>query len=141
MIVLFILLSGLSREGFSFNTIRSSALQSTINIFAAYISGAVFSPLLLPVIPCRSFSLKGAITGFLTVLFLYTGNYLGDTIPEVLSWILFIPAVSSYLAMNFTGASTYTSLSGVKKEMRIAVPLQIIALTLGLGLYILSKFL
>ena len=27
--------------------------------------------------------------------------------------------------MNFTGASTFTSLAGVKKEMRIAVPIQI----------------
>jgi len=29
--------------------------------------------------------------------------------------------------MNFTGSSTYTSLSGVKKEMKTALPLQIVS--------------
>jgi hypothetical protein len=36
---------------------------------------------------------------------------------------LLLPSVSAYLAMNFTGCSTYTSPSGVLKEMRIALPL------------------
>jgi acetyl-CoA decarbonylase/synthase complex subunit gamma len=42
--------------------------------------------------------------------------------------------------MNFTGASTYTSLSGVKKEMRIAMPLEIAAGIAGLGLWLTSRF-
>jgi acetyl-CoA decarbonylase/synthase complex subunit gamma len=54
--------------------------------------------------------------------------------------LFLIPAASSYLAMNFTGASTYTSLSGVKKEMRWAIPLQIGAGVIGLGLWIGSCF-
>ena len=53
-----------------------------------------------------------------------------------MAWCLAVPALSSFLAMNFTGASTYTSLSGVKKEMRRAVPLQIAATALGLGLWV-----
>jgi len=44
---------------------------------------------------------------------------------EALSWLLIIPAVAAYLAMNFTGCSTFTSLSGVRKEMRWALPLEI----------------
>jgi acetyl-CoA decarbonylase/synthase complex subunit gamma len=46
------------------------------------------------------------------------------------------PAVAAFLAMNFTGASTYTSLSGVKKEMKVAVPLQIVAASVGLCVWI-----
>jgi acetyl-CoA decarbonylase/synthase complex subunit gamma len=42
--------------------------------------------------------------------------------------------------MNFTGASTYTSLSGVKKEMRIAVPLQLTAAIIGAGMWMVSRF-
>jgi acetyl-CoA decarbonylase/synthase complex subunit gamma len=42
--------------------------------------------------------------------------------------------------MNFTGASTYTSLSGVKKEMRWALPLEIAAGMIGLGLWFGSHF-
>jgi acetyl-CoA decarbonylase/synthase complex subunit gamma len=41
--------------------------------------------------------------------------------------------------MNFTGASTYTSLSGVKKEMRVAVPLQVIAASAGILLWLGSR--
>jgi hypothetical protein len=42
--------------------------------------------------------------------------------------------------MNFTGSSTFTSLSGVKKEMKTAVPLQIIFSALGVILLVISKF-
>ena len=59
---------------------------------------------------------------------------------ETATWCFVIPALSAYLAMNFTGASTYTSLSGVKKEMRRAVPLQIGAGILGLALWLGSHF-
>ena len=38
--------------------------------------------------------------------------------------------------MNFTGASTFTSLSGVLREMRVAVPAQIVAGALGLVLWL-----
>jgi len=47
-----------------------------------------------------------------------------------------IPAMSAYLAMNFTGASTFTSLSGVRKEMRFALPLEIGGTAAGLALWI-----
>jgi len=30
--------------------------------------------------------------------------------------------VSAFYTLNFTGCTTYTSRSGVKKEMRIAIP-------------------
>jgi hypothetical protein len=44
---------------------------------------------------------------------------------------------SSFLAMNFTGASTFTSLAGVKKEMRIAVPMQIASGVIAMILVVL----
>jgi len=59
---------------------------------------------------------------------------------EMIAWLLLIPALSAYLGMNFTGASSYTSLSGVKKEMRVALPLQIAAAALGLVLWFCSRF-
>ena len=53
---------------------------------------------------------------------------------ESIAWFFLVPALSAYLAMNFTGASTYTSLSGVRKEMRVAVPLEILAGIIGICL-------
>jgi acetyl-CoA decarbonylase/synthase complex subunit gamma len=59
---------------------------------------------------------------------------------EIVAWLFLMPAVSAFLAMNFTGASTYTSLSGVKKEMRWALPLEMGAGALGLILWLGSNF-
>jgi hypothetical protein len=42
--------------------------------------------------------------------------------------------------MGFTGASTYTSLSGVLLEMRFAVVAQITGAGVGLGLWVVGLF-
>ena len=49
-------------------------------------------------------------------------------------------AVCSFVAMNFTGASTYPSLSGVRKEMRAYVPFQLAAAVLGLAAWGTARF-
>jgi acetyl-CoA decarbonylase/synthase complex subunit gamma len=59
---------------------------------------------------------------------------------EGLAWLFLISAISAYLAMNFTGASTYTSLSGVKKELRRALPLEISFAGAGLILWFSAGF-
>jgi acetyl-CoA decarbonylase/synthase complex subunit gamma len=98
----------------------------------------------LPWLPGRAFSLKGLAAGLVAAVilsFLWGGTL--DTWPgrlEVLSWFFLIPAIAAYLGMNFTGASTYTSLSGVKREMKWAVPLQIAGGVVGLSLWLGSRF-
>jgi hypothetical protein len=42
--------------------------------------------------------------------------------------------------MNFTGASTYTSFSGVIKEMKIAIPAIILSLAVGVILILIKTF-
>jgi hypothetical protein len=82
----------------------------------------------------------GLITAIILVAF-RTGHFANwNDWPEVLAWFLVIPSISAFLAMNFTGASTYTSLSGVKKEMKWAVPLEIGGVTVGLCLWLGSRF-
>jgi di/tricarboxylate transporter len=87
-----------------------------LNIFLAYISGIVITPALLPYLPFRRFAFKGFVSGILVAAILLLSHNTGNNIYENISWFLIIPAVSSFMAMNFTGSSTYTSLSGVKKE-------------------------
>ena len=113
-------------------------------LLAAIFSGAVFTPLLLPWLPCRAFSLKGFSFGLLVAILLMAfrwnhGMAWSGRI-EIFAWLLLIPALSAYLGMNFTGASTYTSLSGVRKEMRWAVPCQIGGGMIGLLLWVGSQF-
>ncbi|MBU2498651.1 MAG: acetyl-CoA synthase subunit gamma, partial [Proteobacteria bacterium] len=101
-------------------------------------------PLLLPWLPGRAFSVKGIGLGILGALFLLILRWHDLASPatrlEVAAWILLVPAASTYLSMNFTGSSTYTSLSGVKKEMHRALPFQIGTVVVGLTLWISSIF-
>jgi len=109
---------------------------AVLALLSAIVSGAVFNTLLLPYLPGRAFSVKGLSIGIvIALILLYLRNINLQAWPgriETLSWLLIIPAISAFLAMNFTGGSTYTSLSGVKKEMRWALPLQITAIAVGI---------
>jgi acetyl-CoA decarbonylase/synthase complex subunit gamma len=144
VILILFLVSVLGRLGGGWANALSHGLFSAVAILTAILTGAVLTPVLLPWLPGRAFSLKGLTLGLLAAVILTvvcgvdwvttTGRL------EVSAWLLLIPALSAYLAMNFTGASTYTSLSGVKKEMRWALPLQIGAGIIGLILWIGSQF-
>jgi acetyl-CoA decarbonylase/synthase complex subunit gamma len=131
--------SFLGPGGFWANAL-SQGFYSILAILLAVFAGAVLTPLLLPWVPGRAFSLKGLILGVLTALLFFAlrwSSQAGWPVRlEMVAWLLLLPSISAYLAMNFTGSSTYTSLSGVKKEMRWAVPLEIGAGTAGLLLWI-----
>ncbi|NIM14172.1 MAG: acetyl-CoA synthase subunit gamma [Candidatus Aminicenantes bacterium] len=138
IMAVFFLLSGLNRSGYSFQW--DVGIASVLNLVMAYVAGTILGPLLLPWLPGRSFSLKGAEIGIIAFIVSYFSNLAGTHIVQIAAWLLLIGALSSFLTMNFTGASTYTSLSGVKKEMRAAVPLQIVAAVIGIGLWITGRF-
>jgi len=105
--------------------------------------GAFLTPLLLPIIPGRAFSWKGWFLGLIwTGLALwFLGWYAPGSLILAAGYLLLLPAVSAYLALNFTGCSTFTSPSGVEKEMRTALPLIIGASFIGAVLVLISKLL
>jgi hypothetical protein len=134
------LLSGISPDVFSF----SAAWFRGLNVAAAYLlgvlAGAVAVPIFLPWLPGRQFYLKGILTGIAGAFFIVF--YLGDSITrlESLTLILLTTTVSSYAAMNFTGATPFTSPSGVEKEMRRGIPVQVIALTVSIITWVAAPF-
>lgn len=140
-----LILSGLlGRSGFQTN-IFHNGLFAVGALFCAVLCGTVLNTFFLPYLPGRAFSIKGLLIGLILALGLI---YLRDIDvqlwadrAEALAWLLIIPSISAYLAMNFTGCSTYTSLSGVKKEMRFALPLEMTACILGLTAWITSLIL
>jgi hypothetical protein len=144
ILVLFILSGILGSESFWTNILHHG-LFALPAILSAVMAGAVLTPLLLPWLPGRPFSLKGLPLGLLGVLALFVFRW-GGFSPgagglDMLAWLFLVPAATTYLSMNFTGASTYTSLSGVKKEMRWALPLQVGAGVVGLTFWFSSIFL
>jgi hypothetical protein len=134
------LLSAFHKNQVSLENSLSAGFSRMLNIFLAYFSGIVITPALLPYIPVRRFSMKGLITGILVFVLLFIFDQTGSGSFEQIAWALIIPAISSFMAMNFTGSSTFTSLSGVKKEMKMAVPVQIISMSIGLILFITGLF-
>jgi hypothetical protein len=105
-------------------------------------AGALATPVLLPFIPFSSFAVKGWIIGILSVfLSIKCIAMLGhvDTVLLMFTY-LFFPLASSYIALQFTGATTFTGMSGVKKELKVAIPLYILGAAASLILLLVYKF-
>ncbi len=133
----FFLLAGLNQKGYSISLAMNDGLVSAMLLLVSFLTAAIFGPILLPWLPGRAFSVKGIWIGLAATLGLWFYNFERfDTI----AWLLIIPAVTSFMVMNFTGASTYTSLSGVRREMKVAVPLQLLCAVSGIGLWLAGRF-
>ncbi len=134
------LLSGLGQDIFSIVSAVSRGATALLAFILAIAAGAVLAPALLPWLPGRAFAVKGAVLGaaagaLLSALFAGQLAWL-----EILALTLFIMAVSSYLTMNFTGSTPYTSPSGVEKEMRKAIPAQALGALAAVALWVSAGF-
>ena len=126
------LLFGLHPQGILFRPALLGGWSFALLGLATILTGSFLVPLFLPWVPFRSFALKGWLAGAAL-----TGGFLalrwdvlrGNVFLVVLA-AAFFPAASSYLALMFTGATAYTGLSGVQKELRYAIPLYITGLAL-----------
>jgi len=116
-------------------TIRWSDLWPFVG---AALMGATLVPLLLPWIPGRAFAIKGFIVGLAWAL--PVALLKPDPVFIRLAYVFALPAITSFLALQFTGASTYTSLSGVLKETRFSMPAIRFAIVLGLVLLVMGRF-
>lgn len=126
--VLLSVIGGISRSGFSF----ASAPRAFGLVFTGWLTGGALVPILLPRLPGRAFSIKGLWAALALWPVLSHFGFLGASPAEMAGWGLILIAIISFMALNFTGTSTYTSMSGVKKEMKIAMPLQLLALICGM---------
>ncbi|MCX6038766.1 MAG: mercury methylation corrinoid protein HgcA [Chloroflexi bacterium] len=113
-------------------------LLSAFAAVAAVMAGAVLFPLLLPWLPTHNFSTKGFILGGLVALPFALSVFLQHPdwvwwrqVGQALEFLLAMPAVTAFLALNFTGSTTFTSRSGVKREMFTYIPAM--AWTFGIG--------
>jgi hypothetical protein len=134
-------LFGLQPEGILFRNAFNSGLPVAILGAAALLAGTFLTPLLLPWIPFRSFAIKGFLVGGIAtaaLVFLLPAVALQSAYLLAFS-LLFFPAASSYLALQFTGSTTFTSISGVKKELKIGLPLYVAAGAVTLVLLVLYK--
>ncbi|MCK5219504.1 acetyl-CoA synthase subunit gamma [bacterium] len=141
-LVYFALVSGFAPGVFSWEKVLFGSSIAAVFLFSGLIAGTVLLPVLLPFIPGPAFAWKGALLGlgvFALLQWLLAGIFT-STMLSILGWALIVVSLASFSGMNFTGTSTYTSLSGVLKEMKIALPLQIGGFSLGVILWTISSF-
>jgi len=112
-----------------------------LSAIVAILAGVVLFPILLPWIPAADFSAKGVILGFLATLPFAWNVFVMQDIAlwmrggMALSHLLIMPPITAFLGLNFTGASTFTSVVGVKKEIYRYVPK--IAWMFGIGVLLM----
>jgi hypothetical protein len=123
-----LILGGIGPQVFSFADAWTRGGAAILAGLLGVVTGAVIVPVLLPWLPGLQFALRGAVAGLATA-FLAALCFLGS-----LDWLncmallIFVAGISSWCAMHFTGSTTFTSPSGVEKEMRQAIPAQAAAL-------------
>lgn len=106
-------------------------------VVSSVAAGVVLFPILLPWLPTREFSSKGFFLGALTAL-PFAVRALPVGLWTSLSYLLWMPAVTAFLALNFTGATPITSRSGVKREMKRYIrPMAVMAVS-GLLLVVIT---
>jgi len=107
------------------------------------LAGTVFFPVLLPFIPTHDFSTKGLILGEIVAIPFAVAFVTNSTMPFwenaliSLAILLIMPALIAYLALNFTGCTTFTSRTGVKKEIFRYVPTMALMVVSGIVISIL----
>jgi hypothetical protein len=112
----------------------AAAIPALLAYGGAVAAGTIVAPLALPWLPTRSFAVKGAVVGILwSLLFLAVTGWRGLAAAAT---VLLVSAVSSFLCLNFTGSTPYTSLSGVKREMRLSMPVMAGGLVAGIGCWV-----
>ena len=108
----------------------------------AVLVGTALFPILLPVLPTNDFTSKGMLLGAavsvpFALYYLTTGaGWTG--IVYATGTVLLMVAVVGYLALNFTGCSTYASRTGVRGEIFRYIPALVAMAVIGLATIVIS---
>ncbi len=135
------LLSGIGPSFWSLSAAWARGQFMAWATFTGLFAGALVAPALLPWLPGRPFALKGVLTGFMTILAVLLPLGWGQIslldFAALTAWSMLL---SSYLTMNFTGSTPFTSPTGVEQEMRQFLPWQAIGVVLVLVSWVAAPF-
>jgi hypothetical protein len=133
---------GVSAFGRGGPSLRRALRQGGPAIGVAWLSllgGGLITPALLPWLPGRALSAKGATVGAALAAGSVVALRPRLSGPAAVSVLAGVPAATSYVAMNFTGSTPYTSPSGVQREMRRALPFQVAGAAVAVVAALLAK--
>jgi len=104
----------------------------------AVAAGALLVPALLPLRPFKAFALKGAALG--AAWSFAAAALTGTPAPHALGLGLAGTAAAAFVAMNFTGASTFTCPRGAEAEVRRGLPWMLGSAAAGVAGFAISLF-
>jgi hypothetical protein len=121
-------------------------IWKSLQIFGILMTGLALFPILLPWIPTRDFTTKGFLLGGVAVIMIYSlPSYLMNGIVgwalvfETLINMLIMTPVVAYLALNFTSSTTFTSRTGVKREIFKYIPILAVMIISGIVLSVIRS--
>lgn len=141
--VFFVLMQLMVGNGGGIVRVLEYGFMNTLPYATALIIGTILFPILLPILPFRMFSMKALILGVIWsgIVIKYSDVFhYSSSIMTQAGNSLLLTSIISCLGMNFTGSTTFTSLSGVKKETLLTVPVAGIAALTALILMVIEIF-
>ena len=136
-----LLYAGLGPDGVNIGRAWAGAWPLFALGLGSVFAGSLLVPMLLPYIPLRSFAARGLALGVGVTAALLHGAGLAAGMDTFLvaGCCIFFPAASAFMALSFTGATPFTSPSGVRREIRWFIPLGIAAAVVSAVALTLSK--
>ncbi len=96
---------------------------------SSVLAGTVLFPILLPQLPTKDFTTKGLLLGLLVALPFAAASYIGHQGSFIwvqaltpITFMLMMPPITAFLALNFTGSTPFTSRTGVRTEIYKYIP-------------------
>jgi hypothetical protein len=124
--------------GLPFSTGYAARLLQLLLPLVGGLLVAVFGfPALLPFLPFRAFSLKGAVLGLAWGI--ASALLVGASVTASAGLVLLASPIVAFIAMNFTGSSTFTSQPGAALEVRRGLVPMAVSLVLGIGLTVVAR--
>jgi hypothetical protein len=107
-------------------------LLPALALTGAVLAGSAVFPVMLPWLPTKNFSTKGfilggAVAGVFAIAHMLRSQHhpLVYVLVCALAYLFTLPPLTAFLSLNFTGATTFTSRSGVRKEINTYFPLMV----------------
>ncbi len=120
-------------------------IVSSLAAVTTVLAETVLFPILLPWLPTHNFSTKGFILGGLAALPFALTVFLRHPdwswyrqVGQALGFLFAMPAVTAFLTLNFTGSTTFTSRTGVRREIFAYIP--VMAWTFAAGIVLNLAF-
>jgi hypothetical protein len=120
---------------------------AVLAVLAIVAVNLIVFPVLLPWIPTPNFSTKGFLLGVIIAIPFFLLVVLSDPAVEwwkrigwALPYLLILPSLVAFIALNTSGATTYASQSGVRREISSYFPIMFWMFCGGVVLGVIFRF-